>query len=65
MGEKVSVTSTGIGGPSAAIALKKLVPSGADTLSVLEHVAGDIEVKGSGDIVIYNDRCDSYRRNNA
>ena len=30
-GEKVSVTSTGIGGPSAAIALEELVRSGADT----------------------------------
>ena len=30
-GEKVSVTSTGIGGPSAAIALEELVKCGADT----------------------------------
>lgn len=30
-GEKVSVTSTGIGGPSAAIALEELVRIGADT----------------------------------
>lgn len=30
-GEKVSVTSTGIGGPSAAIALEELVMLGADT----------------------------------
>jgi len=30
-GEKVSVTSTGIGGPSAAIALEELVAIGADT----------------------------------
>ena len=30
-GTKVSVTSTGIGGPSAAIALEELVMSGADT----------------------------------
>lgn len=30
-GEKVSVTSTGIGGPSAAIALEELVHCGADT----------------------------------
>ncbi|MFR9307933.1 MAG: nucleoside phosphorylase, partial [Lachnospiraceae bacterium] len=29
-GEKVSVTSTGIGGPSASIALNELVKSGAD-----------------------------------
>ena len=31
-GEKVSVTSTGIGGPSAAIAMEELVACGADTL---------------------------------
>ena len=30
-GVKVSVTSTGIGGPSAAIALEELVKAGADT----------------------------------
>ena len=30
-GEKVSVTSTGIGGPSAAIAMEELVQRGADT----------------------------------
>ena len=30
-GEKVSVTSTGIGGPSAAIALEELANVGADT----------------------------------
>ncbi len=31
LGEKVSVTSTGIGGPSAAIAVEELVKIGADT----------------------------------
>lgn len=30
-GVKVSVTSTGIGGPSAAIAMEELAMSGADT----------------------------------
>ncbi|MDE6937816.1 MAG: uridine phosphorylase, partial [Lachnospiraceae bacterium] len=30
-GVKVSVTSTGIGGPSASIAMEELVMSGADT----------------------------------
>ena len=30
-GTKVSVTSTGIGGPSAAIAMEELVKAGADT----------------------------------
>lgn len=32
-GEKVSVTSTGIGGPSAAIAMEELVTCGATLLS--------------------------------
>ena len=31
LGEKVSVTSTGIGGPSAAIAMEELANLGADT----------------------------------
>ena len=31
LGEKVSVTSTGIGGPSTAIAVEELVKVGADT----------------------------------
>ena len=33
LGEKVSVCSTGIGGPSAAIAMEELHQLGADTLS--------------------------------
>jgi len=51
-GEKVSVTSTGIGGPSAAIAMEELVAIGADTFvrvgtsgSMQNHVLpGDIVV---------------------
>lgn len=51
-GEKVSVTSTGIGGPSAAIALEELVKCGADTFIRVGTCGGmDINVKG-GDIVI-------------
>lgn len=51
-GEKVSVTSTGIGGPSASIALEELVLSGADTFIRVGTCGGiDLEVKG-GDIVI-------------
>lgn len=51
-GEKVSVTSTGIGGPSAAIALEELVNIGADTFIRVGTCGGmDINVKG-GDIVI-------------
>lgn len=51
-GEKVSVTSTGIGGPSAAIALEELVNVGADTFIRVGTCGGiDIGVKG-GDVVI-------------
>ena len=51
-GERVSVTSTGIGGPSAAIALQELVNTGADTFIRVGTCGGmDINVKG-GDIVI-------------
>lgn len=51
-GEKVSVTSTGIGGPSAAIALEELVMCGADTFLRVGTSGGmDISVK-SGDLVI-------------
>ena len=51
-GEKVSVTSTGIGGPSAAIAMEELVKCGADTFVRIGTCGGmDLEVKG-GDIVI-------------
>lgn len=53
-GEKVSVTSTGIGGPSAAIALEELVQCGADTFIRVGTSGGmDINVK-SGDLVIAN-----------
>ena len=51
-GEKVSVTSTGIGGPSAAIAMQELVNVGADTFIRVGTCGGmDINVKG-GDVVI-------------
>lgn len=51
-GVKVSVTSTGIGGPSAAIALEELVKSGAKNFIRVGTCGGmDIDVKG-GDIVI-------------
>lgn len=51
-GEKVSVTSTGIGGPSAAIALEELTRVGARTFIRVGTCGGmDINVKG-GDIVI-------------
>lgn len=51
-GEKVSVTSTGIGGPSASIALEELVRCGADTFIRVGTSGGiDLDVK-SGDIVV-------------
>ena len=51
-GEKVSVTSTGIGGPSASIALEELVNIGAETFIRVGTCGGiDIDVKG-GDLVI-------------
>lgn len=53
-GEKVSVTSTGIGGPSASIALEELVKCGADTFVRVGTCGGmQMDVK-SGDIVIAN-----------
>ena len=39
-GVKVSVTSTGIGGPSAAIAMEELARCGADTMYGLEPAVG-------------------------
>jgi uridine phosphorylase len=51
-GEKVSVTSTGIGGPSATIAIEELTLSGADTFIRVGTCGGiDLDVKG-GDIVV-------------
>ncbi|MFV0479302.1 MAG: uridine phosphorylase [Anaerorhabdus sp.] len=51
-GVKVSVTSTGIGGPSAAIALEELVQCGAKTFIRVGTCGGiDLDVQG-GDIVI-------------
>ena len=51
-GIKVSVTSTGIGGPSAAIAMEELKVCGAETFIRVGTCGGmDLNVKG-GDIVI-------------
>ena len=51
-GVKVSVTSTGIGGPSAAIAIEELVAVGADTFVRVGTSGGmSIQVKG-GDVVV-------------
>ena len=51
-GVKVSVTSTGIGGPSAAIAMEELYRCGADTFVRIGTCGGmQTEVK-SGDIVV-------------
>lgn len=53
-GEKVSVTSTGIGGPSAAIAMEELVKLGAHTFVRVGTCGGMQEYVKSGDIVIAN-----------
>ena len=51
-GVKVSVTSTGIGGPSASIAMEELIKCGADTFIRIGTCGGmQLDVK-SGDIVI-------------
>lgn len=51
-GIKVSVTSTGIGGPSAAIAIEELSKSGADTFLRVGTCGGmQLDVEG-GDIII-------------
>lgn len=51
-GEKVSVTSTGIGGPSAAIAMEELVKVGAETFIRVGTCGGmQLDIKG-GDVVV-------------
>ncbi len=53
-GVKVSVTSTGIGGPSAAIAMEELYQCGADTFIRVGTSGGmALDVK-SGDLVVAN-----------
>ena len=52
LGEKVSVCSTGIGGPSAAIAMEELVQIGADTFIRVGTCGGNhLDVK-PGDVVV-------------
>jgi len=52
LGEKVSVCSTGIGGPSASIAMEELVAIGADTFIRVGTCGGiDLNVE-SGDVVV-------------
>ena len=52
LGEKVSVCSTGIGGPSAAIAMEELVKIGADTFIRVGTCGGiDLDVM-PGDVVV-------------
>ncbi len=51
-GVKVSVTSTGIGGPSASIAMEELVRCGADTFVRVGTCGGiDVDVMG-GDVIV-------------
>lgn len=51
-GEKVSVTSTGIGGPSASIAMEELVNCGADTFIRVGTCGGMAKEVRGGDLVI-------------
>ena len=51
-GVKVSVTSTGIGGPSASIAMEELYRCGADTFVRTGTCGGMQEPVKSGDIVV-------------
>ena len=51
-GVKVSVTSTGIGGPSASIAMEELVKCGADTFIRVGTCGGMQQDVCGGDIVI-------------
>lgn len=53
-GQKVSVTSTGIGGPSASIAIDELSKCGADTFLRVGTCGGMQEDVIGGDIVIAN-----------
>lgn len=54
LGEKVSVCSTGIGGPSAAIAMEELAAIGADTFIRIGTCGGiDMDVL-PGDVVVAN-----------
>ena len=53
-GVKVSVTSTGIGGPSTAIAVEELVRAGADTFIRVGTCGGMQTEVQSGDVVIAN-----------
>ena len=52
LGEKVSVCSTGIGGPSAAIAMEELVAIGADTFIRVGTCGGIAMDVQAGDVVV-------------
>ena len=51
-GEKVTVCSTGIGGPSAAIAVEELVKCGADTFIRIGTCGGMNDCVYAGDLII-------------
>ncbi len=52
LGERVAVCSTGIGGPSAAIAMEELVACGADTFLRVGTCGGICQTVKAGDLVI-------------
>lgn len=51
-GERVAVTSTGIGGPSAAIAVEELFQCGADTMMRIGSAASTSLLSHAGDVLI-------------
>lgn len=51
-GEPVAVCSTGIGGPSAAIAVEELIECGADTFIRVGTSGGIVDTVRGGDVVI-------------
>lgn len=59
-GEKVSVCSTGIGGPSAAIAVEELIQCGADTL-IRVGTSGGIDLRVVGGDLLIGQRRDTQR----
>ena len=62
LGEKVTVCSTGIGGPSAAIAMEELAAIGADTFVRTGTCGGIALPVQSNDLVIATGACAVSRR---
>ena len=64
-GEKVSVTSTGIGGPSASIAMEELVQAGADTFVRVGTCGGmQLDIMGLPERSVWKAPARNMRRSN-